>query len=254
VGHGDTFSSGGAPIDNEADETLNEVLEHLKADDFRVLRKFQGKAKLTTYLTTIISNLAINRVRKRNGRSRAKERAMNMGDVAERLYEAVYGRGYSLGEAHGFLNFTWGIAASYAELGVMLDRMRGRDDVHHQSGTGECWPPMGKEVVTGEGIEIVIPDPSRSADEVLADDQRERFSRRVLDGVLEELSGEERVILTLRFPIDDCESPKANREIAEMLDLTEKAVDNRVRRILNRCRQMILSQGLSLGDLIDVGK
>jgi RNA polymerase sigma factor (sigma-70 family) len=230
------------------------VLDHLKADDYRVLRQFQGKAKLTTYLTTAVSNLVIDLVRKKKGRSRAKERAQEMGEVAAHLYDAVYCRGYSLGEAQCFLQATWGITASHAELGIMLERIRGRETYQTPAEICEVWPHTGKEIVTKEGLEISIADPARSAEQMLADDQRERSARRVLEAVLEELSGEERLILSLRFPKDDFEEPKANREIAQMLHLTEKAVDNRIRRILKHCRQMILEQGLSLSDLIDAGK
>ena len=253
-GSGTNFSQDCAASDNEADELLNEALDHLRSDDFRVLRQYQGKAKLTTYLTTIISNLLIDLVRKKKGRSRVKERAREMGEVAERLYEAVYGRGYSLGEAHGFLQTTWGITASHAELGAMLEAMRGRESFLAPADAGACWPYTGTEIATEDGIELVVTDPAHSAERMLADDQRERSTRRLLDTVLGELSGEDRLILSLRFPSDDTEEPRTNREIAEMLNLTEKAVDNRVRRALNRCRQMILGQGLSLNDLIDTGK
>jgi hypothetical protein len=46
-----------AAVDNDADHSLTEVLDHLKADDFKAPREFRGTAKLTTYLTTVISNL-----------------------------------------------------------------------------------------------------------------------------------------------------------------------------------------------------
>lgn len=35
-------------IDNEADQILTEVLDHLKTEDYKVLREFRGSAKLTT--------------------------------------------------------------------------------------------------------------------------------------------------------------------------------------------------------------
>jgi DNA-directed RNA polymerase specialized sigma24 family protein len=63
-----------ADVDNEADHLLTEVLDHLKADDFKVLRDFRGSSKLTTYLTAVISNLVVDIIRTRKGRSRAGER------------------------------------------------------------------------------------------------------------------------------------------------------------------------------------
>jgi RNA polymerase sigma factor (sigma-70 family) len=239
---------------NETDELLNEVLDHLKADDFRVLRQFQGRSKITTYLTTIISNLVVDLVRKKQGRNRIKERAREMGEVAERLYEAVFRHGYTLSEAHCFLETTWGITSGHAELGLMLDRMRGRLATVGPDPAPDSWPHRGFESVGETGVEIIVPDPARPADELLAEHQRERHCRQILDSVLAELSGEDRMLLILRFPSDENDEPKGNREIAQLLDLSEKAVDNRVRRILNRCRETLLKKGLSLSDLIDAGK
>ena len=39
-------------------------------------------------------------------------------------------------------------------------------------------------------------------------------------------------------------------EVLEQIGLTEKAVDNRLRRILLRCRELLLQRGLSLDDLL----
>jgi hypothetical protein len=70
-----SLSRDGIILDNQADELLNEVLDRLKADNFKALREFKGRAKLTTYITTIISNLIIDLARQKKGRSRARERA-----------------------------------------------------------------------------------------------------------------------------------------------------------------------------------
>lgn len=248
------WSEGSSCIDNDGDELINEVLDRLKADDYRVLREFRGKAKLTTFLTTIIANTVVDLLRMKKGRSRAKDRAKKIGDVAERLYDCVFCRGYSLVEAHGYLQTTCGIAASYNELSVMLERIRGHEFSGKLSAGEESWPYVGKEIQTDDGLELVVRDPAQTADELLVHRERKDLSRQVLDQVLEELSGEERLILSLRFPMCDDKKPMGNREIAEMLGLTAKAVDNRVRRILVRCREMVLKQGLSLEDMIDVGK
>ena len=83
----------GSDVDNEADYLLTEVIDHLKADDFKVLRDFRGDAKITTYLTSVISNFVVDIIRTRKGRSRAGERAKELGPVAEQLHKLVYGLG-----------------------------------------------------------------------------------------------------------------------------------------------------------------
>lgn len=249
-----SLSGSDAAFDNRVDELFNQVLDHLKEEDYQVLRKFKGKSKLSTYLSTIVSNIVVDLIRKNRGRSRVKQRAAEMGGVAEHLYDAIYVRGFSIGEAQDFLRSTWGLDIDRTELDLLLKKMQGRENPHRFKVCDDNWPPAGFEVETDNGVEVVVPDPAWSAEEKLVDKQRELLARQVLDRALTELTGEERFIITLRFPFSEDKHPMAIREIAEVLGVTEKALDNRVRRILMRCREIFLRQGLSLKDLIDVGK
>jgi len=240
-----------ADIDNEADLLLTEVLDHLKADDYKVLRNFRGSAKLTTYLTTVISNLVVDIVRTRKGRSRARERARDLGPIAELLHKLVYGRGYTLTDAHGHLILSHGICESEDDLRGLLNQIRGRDGATHA--VTSDWPHKGREVLVDDDVEIIVPDPAKGAEQIMIDNQCEGKREQAMVTILEGLSGEERFILRLRFPATDDEEPRSVREIATLLGQTEKAVDNRLRRILTRCRETLLSQGLSLDDLICMG-
>ena len=58
------------PVDigNEGDKLFNRVIDKLTKDDFRLIRRFEGRSKLTTYLTTIISRTAIDMIREKRGR------------------------------------------------------------------------------------------------------------------------------------------------------------------------------------------
>jgi RNA polymerase sigma factor (sigma-70 family) len=237
-------------VDNDSDELLTELLDHLKADDYRVLRAFKGTAKITTYITTVIANLVIDLVRKKKGRSRAKERSREFGTLGERLYELVFVRGYSLSNAHGHLVLADGISENEDELRVMLERIRGRED-----GTVVAeWPYQGKEIEEDGEVEVIVADPARNAEELIVEGQRDSLAQRVLAELLDTLTGEERLMVRMRFPQGEDEEGKSPREIAALLGQTEKAVDNRIRRILMRCRENLLGRGLSLDDLISVGK
>jgi RNA polymerase sigma factor (sigma-70 family) len=239
-----------ADIDNEADHLLTEVLDHLKADNFKVLREFRGSSKLSTYLTSVISNLVVDSIRTRKGRSRAIERSRELGPVAEQLHELVYERGYTLADAHEHLVLSNNIGESEDELRGMLDRIRGRDGATH-AGTA-AWPYRGREVLVDGEVEVVVPDPAKGAEEQMIDNQRDRQREQIMAAMLEGLSGEESFILRLRFPATENESTKSIRDIANLTGQTEKAVDNRLRRILMSCRETLLSRGLSLNDLIPI--
>lgn len=241
-----------ANIDNEADQLLTEVIDHLKNDDFKVLREFRGSSKLSTFLTTVISNLVVDIIRTRKGRSRASERARELGPVAELLHKLVYGLGYTLADAHGYLVLSHGIGESEDELREMLHHIRGKDDITHS--VTASWPCQGREVIVDDEVEVIVPDPAKGADEQLIDNQREQKREHIIGTLMEGLSGEERFILRLRYPASENESIKSIREIATLTGQTEKSVDNRLRRILLRCRETLLRRGLSLDDLIIVGE
>jgi RNA polymerase sigma factor (sigma-70 family) len=244
---------GSAGQDNEADELLNEVLDRLRIDNFRALREFKGKSKITTYLTTIISNLIIDIVRKKKGRSRARERAQEMGEVAEKLYELVFGRGYSLHEAHSHLEISHGIREPLEKLQEMVDRMRGRErfQVPAAADVEAAWLVPGKEMLVDDALEVVVSDPRRNAEDSMITNQRNAAAQEVVDRLVGELSGEERLILRMRFPASDEDEPKSIKVIGVLLGVSEKVVDARIRRTLVRFREILLKRGLTLNDLID---
>jgi len=243
-----------AGLDNEADELFNGVLDRLRENDFRVLRDFKGEAKLTTYLTSIIANLVIDLAREKKGRSRARERAREMGGVAEQLYDLVFSHGLSLHEAHGHLETAFGITEPLEKLRQMLERMRGRErgSILLAGASGDCWLVPGTEVATDEGIEVIVTDPRPGVEELLISRQERETAQRVMAEALAGLSGEERLMLRMRFPEGDEEEPLSNRDIGLKLGMSEKAVDSRIRRVLARCRETMLRAGLALDDLINI--
>jgi len=55
-------------LENEADVLFNRVIDKLTAHDYRVLRRFEGRSKITTYFTAVISRTAVDLIRERTGR------------------------------------------------------------------------------------------------------------------------------------------------------------------------------------------
>jgi len=239
-------------LENDADELLNEVLDHLKAEDYRVLRDFKGASKITTYLTAIISNLVIDLVRKKKGRSRAKDRAVSMGVLGIQLYNLVYCNGYSLQDAHGHLVQSYGISEDIDVLRNMLEKIHG----HNKGKVVSDWPYHGKEVLVDNEVEVVVANQDGDAEDKYIEREQKGVATKCVSEIINSLSGEDRFILTLRFPQDEEIQPKNNREIAALLGKgkTEKAVDARIRRILKESREVLLAKGLSLDDLIYVKK
>lgn len=237
-------------LENDADELLNELLDRLSADNFRALREFKGTAKITTYLTTIISNLIVDIMRSKKGRSRAKERAREFGATGERLYELVMGRGYSLPEAHEHMKIAYRFEDGFEALRVMLDRIAGRDYLL-VAGTGELPGVVTEYTEDDEPVRVVV-EPAPNVEQKIASRQRQTAAQRTIAEVLDGMTGEEQVMIRMRFPADEDVPPQKVADIARKLNLSETVVDSRLRRILVRCREMLLGRGIQLDDLIEL--
>lgn len=233
----------------DPDALFIEVLDRLGEDNYRIIREFRGQAKITTYITVIISNIVIDTFRKHQGRDRSRERAGKMGSVGERLHELVFGKGYAPEEAREALHLTFGHDITLEKVREMVATMQGRRQQHEALATE--WGGLSLRPFVDEDGNIIVPDATSDPEQSLARRQRQQRSAGAIGDLLEGLSGEERLILMLRYPVDDRDEPKELASIAEILNCTEKAADGRIRRILSRCRELLLKKGVGLGDLVD---
>ena len=225
----------------DPDDLFVQVVDHLKEDDFRCLRNFQGRSSLTTYLTSIISRFVVDVVRGRCGRSRAKERAVKLGALGERVYDLMVLRGHSAGEASEIMLTNFGERVPAERLREIRDSLLGRETRHQSVGDGStAW---------GETGELVVIQSSTPEAELSARVQQVRRAD-VLAALLEDLKGEDRLLLRLRFPLDEEAEPLDLSTIAAMAGLSERQADRKLRRILLDCRETLLSKGFSLNDLL----
>ena len=224
-----------SPDEVDQGSLVNDVIDRLRADNYKVLQDFKGHSKLTTYIGTIISNSVVDLIRKQKGRNRAKDRAMAMGLIGEKLYELVLEKGFPVEEAYEYLKEKHHITETFEEIEITLERIRGR-----KTGLIPVDSIEKPELATGD-------DPENE----LTKKQGNELAKNALNQILSELSNEEKFIIRMRFPLSEDEEPKGIPEIARILGLTEKAVDGRIRRILAKCKEMVLRNGLSITDLIE---
>lgn len=225
----------------DADDLFVQVLDHLKQDDFRRLRDFQGRSSLTTYLTSIISRFVVDVVRSRSGRSRAKERGAKLGMLGTQVYDLMVVRGHSADEAAEVLLTSFGQHVSADELREIRSSLLGRD-TRHQS-------DAESNIAWSEDGELVAVQASTPEGE-LSDRIQQQRRGKLLATLMENLKGEDRLLLRLRFPLDEEAEPLEMAAIAAMVGLSEKQVDRRLRRILLNCREELLGKGLNLNDLL----
>ena len=102
--------------ENDCDECYVFVLDGLNADNFRRLRAFKGKSKLSTYLYALVNSLVIDFRRKRYGRRRIPASVRKLGGWAEAAYRMICWQKYSLDDAFDFLQVDGLYTGSYQQF------------------------------------------------------------------------------------------------------------------------------------------
>lgn len=236
-------------IENEALELNNIVLDKLRDKDYKVLKQFKGNARITTYITAIISNQAVDLIRKKKGRAREKERARKFGDLGEKIYDMILVEGLSPSHAYDELKSEFNFNGSLEDLQSIVEKIRGRGRLERgaASASGSRVVKEGeRNIETGE---LIIADTRKTPEDSVIEAQRDEKIKEVLTGIISQLKGEERLMLRMRFPFSENEEAKDIDQIARLLGVSKKAVYNRISRVLKKCREMIINSGVNFDDL-----
>jgi RNA polymerase sigma factor (sigma-70 family) len=237
--------------ENKADFLFVQVIDHLKADNYKVLRDYEGGATLKRYLTVIISRKVVDIFRSQEGRCRAKDKAKQWGDLGLKLYDLVFVKGYDVSEAHKTLKDTYGITESVEKIENIAEEIkRVKKEPLREISQGalveqEQLHTSKQRVLRDDTGDITVPDSTRNPEQVLMEKDRARRKAEFLKEIISEMNPEERLMIKMRFQ----DNIKV-QNIAKMLGMKEKTVSNRISRILTKCRTRILKKGLSLDDLI----
>ena len=225
----------------DAVELSTLVIDHLQDDDFKRLRSLKGLSSFKGFLNSVVNNVLIDTIRRRIGRSRAKERAKAFGEVGLGVYDLMVEKGHSADETAEILKTNHDISASADEVRSIYAVLWGRGEKNKKDPnvlvTQDC-----------EGYFIVVEE--KTPEEQVTDKDRKASLDQAFDELLEKMSGEERLIIRLRFPLDSITEPKKTKEIAACLGRSEASVSRDLRRILNKCREQMLAKGFSLDDLL----
>ncbi|MDQ1351344.1 MAG: hypothetical protein QG657_1646 [Acidobacteriota bacterium] len=239
-------------IENEALELSNQVLDILRQNNYRVLREFKGNAQLTTYLTAIISRRAVDMIRKKLGRGREKERATELGNIGLILFQRVIKDGYPLRDVYNELRTNSNFPDTMEELETMLRKIKGKNSGGHKPGpaNGNNGNSVVKNGTSINEDEYVIPDTKSDPQALLMERQRQQEIHQVIRDIIAPLSGEERLLLRMRFPVHEGEKPGSVEKIANALGITPKAVYKRITRLMKKCRQQLDSRGICINELL----
>jgi len=236
-------------LENEALELSGRVLDQLTKNNYQVLHQFENKAKFTTYLTTIIANQSIDMIRKKKGRSREKDRAREFGDIGIQIYQKIVVQGLSVEMAYQELLSLKKIATSETEFLRMVDRIKGSG-----RNPGPVPDPNDNLIRMGsqdsQTGEMILPETRNNPEEtVIKNSQQQQIDRLLLE-ILEELNGEEQLIIRMRFPANPDQDSESIEAIARIMDISPKAVYKRISRVLKKCREKFEKKGIRSHDLL----
>jgi len=218
----------------DADDFDAHVKLKLIEDDYAILKKFEGRSSLRTYLTVVIQRLFLDYRIAAWGKWRPSAEATRGGEIAI-LLERLIGRdGYGFEEACELLETNHQVTLPRAELEAMVAKLPGRPRRRFES---------------DEAL-VHMPAAQPSLDEVVAERERAITATRVtaaLKAATAGLDPQDRLILALKF--DD---GRPVVEIARMLRLDQKGLYRRLERLMKQLRIALEAQGIEAAAVLEI--
>lgn len=172
---------------DETAEFTQQVRVWLLEDDFAIIRKFEGRASITTYLTTVILRLCQQWRTEQWGKWRPSAEAKRLGDKAIAFERLITRDGYTVQEAVRVLTTPAGSQYTEAELEAYYLRLPLR---------------MPRPVVVSDDELPEFAAEGAAADERVERQDRARAARRAaceMDKLLDAMDSEDRLILQMRY-------------------------------------------------------
>lgn len=217
----------------DAEELLSYVALKLVDDDYRILRRFQGRSSLRTYLTTVVLRLYLDYRHRQWGKWRPSARARRLGAAAVHLDKLIYRDGYSLEEAVQILRTNFRLALSRKELEDMATRLPEHTPVRRFESDAE----LRETPVDGR------------VDERLMDRDRAvacQTAQAVLQSAIGHIKDKDRLILKMRF-----EDAMTAPQIAAALRVKQRFVYGRIERCLKKLRAWLEGKELVSTEIWD---
>jgi RNA polymerase sigma factor for flagellar operon FliA len=219
---------------DEVEEFASLAKLKLIEDDYAILRKFQGRSRLSTYLASVLQRLFLDHRNHAWGKWRPSAAARRQGPLAETLERLVVRDGQTVDEACETLRTTMGVATSRADLTALAASLPVR---------------LRRRHVDDAALED-LPSGNSRPDHDLLEAERSALAGRVhaeLERALEALTAEDRLIMKLRI-----EQGLQVAEIARILSLPAKPLYRRLEGIYRLLRGRLEASGVDAGAVAEV--
>lgn len=220
--------------ENDRDECYIFVLDSLKADDFKRLRAFKGKSKLSTYLYSLINSLVIDFRRKKYGRRRVPAAVLKLGKWAEAVYRLVCWQKFSFDDAYDFLRVDGLYDGNYDQFIQEIEAIRNAPC--RENPTFKSIDEPDRNSV--QHMEASGTDPLE--DLIQALDREKRITAlRVIRATTEALPEPDQILVRLVFG-----SGQPLSAAAKIINLSASAARKRLQTLLLKYRESLLAIGI----------
>ena len=193
-------------------------------DDYAILRKFQNRSSLRTYLAAVIERLSLDFCVERWGRWRPSAAADRLGPVAVLLERLVSRDGHTLEEAMEIVRTNHGSALSPRQLRDIWGQLPARIR------TAEVGEEAAATVIASQTSESIVDDAER----------RQSIDRleRTLQSAFAVVPDQDRVLLALRFDQD-----LSIAQIATLTGVSVPTLHRRLDRTIKDLRRALTASG-----------
>ncbi len=215
---------------SDAEEFTSIVRFKLIEKDFAILRKFQGRSHLSTYLTTVIERQYLDHCIARWGKWRPSAAARRMGAVAIDLERLIAHDGLTFDEAVGTLQTNHGITESREQLHALMLKLPVRPQ---------------RKLAGEEGLALAASRPATI--DIAVDEGEDALVARIesaLSTGVAALSQQNQLILRLVF-----EENVSVAQIARVFSEEPKQLYRRLERILGGLRKQLEREGIEQPDV-----
>lgn len=213
---------------DETEDLRSRVHEKLLDDDYAILRKFEGRSNLGTYLTVVVHRVLLDWRTAEWGKWRPSAAAKRRGEAAILLERLTTRDGFTFDEACRILQDNHGVELGWQELEELAAELPARNPRPRGSGDDELF----------ETLAAAAPSPH----DELVEKEREQGRKRVatvLVRALDRLPPEDRLILEMRYR-DDFKIV----DIARALHLEQKPLYRRIERLVRGLRGSLEKAGI----------
>jgi RNA polymerase sigma factor (sigma-70 family) len=217
----------------ETEEFASEVKLKMVERQYEVLRRFEGRSSLRTYLTVVIARLYLDYCNQQWGKWRASAEARRLGPAAIQLETLMVRDGLGFSEASRLLLQQQKSGVTENDLLAIASRL----------------PMRVRRVMIGEQALETEPSEVKTDATALLADRRAAAQRLgfALRAALGGLTQREQLILRLRF-LDGL----AIADIARLLNVEGKPLYRRLDSVVKSLREALLRAGVSEAEARDV--